>query len=41
MKNKDCLGLVNFPIGTAVGIYALWILLQTETSGHFSPLKTA
>jgi len=35
------LGLVNFPIGTAVGIYALWVLLQTEASEHFLPLKTA
>lgn len=35
------LGLVNFPIGTAVGIYALWVLLQTEVSDHFLPLKTA
>lgn len=35
------LGLVNFPIGTAVGIYALWVLLQTEVSDHFLPLKAA
>ncbi len=35
------LGLINFPIGTAVSIYALWVLLQTEVSDHFLPLKTA
>jgi len=35
------LGLINFPIGTAVGIYALWVLLQTDVSDHFLPLKTA
>lgn len=35
------LGLVNFPIGTAVGIYALWMLLQTDVSDHFMPLKPA
>ena len=28
------LGLVNFPIGTALGIYALWLLLP-ETAGAY------
>ncbi len=25
------LGLLNFPVGTAIGLYALWVLLQTST----------
>ena len=29
------LGLLNFPIGTAIGIYALWVLLQTSTANYF------
>lgn len=35
------LGLVNFPVGTAVGIYAFWVLLQTDVPDHFIPLQTA
>ncbi len=35
------LSLVNFPIGTAVSIYALWVLLQTEVSDYFVPMKAA
>ena len=35
------LGLVNFPIGTVVGIYALWLLLQPQMAEHFAPLSTA
>ena len=31
------LELLNFPIGTALGIYALWVLLATETDPLFSP----
>ena len=27
----SALELINFPIGTAVGIYSLWVLLQPET----------
>lgn len=30
------LGLLNFPIGTAVGVYALWVLLQQEASYYFA-----
>src|SRR5579859_6130348 len=29
------LGLLNFPVGTAIGIYALWVLLQTTTANYF------
>jgi hypothetical protein len=29
------LGLLNFPVGTAIGIYALWVLLQTSTANYF------
>jgi hypothetical protein len=30
------IGLVNFPIGTAVGVYALWVLLTKETERLFN-----
>ncbi|MGB3714612.1 MAG: hypothetical protein WA996_09305 [Candidatus Promineifilaceae bacterium] len=30
------LGLLNFPIGTAVGLYALWVLLQKEAYYYFA-----
>ena len=29
------LGLVNFPIGTALGIYALWLLLPETAAEYF------
>lgn len=29
------LGLIHFPIGTAIGIYALWVLLQTSATEYF------
>lgn len=36
------LGLVNVPIGTAIGAYGLWVLLQAEApayfEGHQAPL---
>lgn len=35
------LNLTNFPIGTAVGIYALWVLLQSEAADHFVAEKFA
>ena len=35
------LGLLNFPVGTLVSIYALWVLLQTDVSDYFLPLKAA
>jgi len=31
------LSLLNFPIGTAVGIYGLWVLLNKETKPLFRP----
>jgi hypothetical protein len=27
----SAIDLLNFPIGTAVGIYTIWVLVQTET----------
>ena len=35
------LNLMNFPFGTAVGIYTLWILLQNEAADHFVAAKMA
>lgn len=35
------INLTNFPLGTAVGVYALWILLQTEAADHFVAAKLA
>ena len=35
------LNLTNFPFGTVVGIYTLWILLQTEAGDHFVAAKAA
>jgi hypothetical protein len=33
------LNLLNFPIGTAIGIYALWALLQPEVAAVFERKK--
>ena len=30
------LGLVNFPLGTAIGIYTCWVLLQDSAADCFS-----
>ena len=30
------LGLVNFPLGTAIGIYTFWVLLQNAAADYFS-----
>ena len=35
------INLTNFPIGTAVGVYALWVLLQNEAADHFLSAKMA
>ena len=35
------IGLINFPIGTAVGIYGLWVLLTKETERLFNVPSTA
>jgi hypothetical protein len=31
------LGLINIPIGTIVGVYTLWVLVQDETTKLFAP----
>lgn len=31
------ISLFNFPIGTAIGIYGLWVLLTKETERLFTP----
>lgn len=35
------LGLINFPIGTAIGVYALLVLLQEGATDYFMPAKPA
>lgn len=30
-------GLLNIPIGTALGIYTIWVLVQPETTKLFNP----
>lgn len=30
--------LINFPIGTAVGTYSIWVLIQQETIRLFNPI---
>ncbi len=34
------INLMNFPLGTAVGVYALWVLLPQETAAYFAGEKT-
>jgi hypothetical protein len=36
------IGLTNIPVGTAVGIYSIWVLVQDETIALFrqEPVKT-
>jgi hypothetical protein len=29
------LGLVNFPLGTAIGVYTFWVLMQTSATDYF------
>ena len=31
------LSLLNFPFGTAIGVYALWVLCQQAANEYFSP----
>ena len=33
--------LFNFPIGTAIGAYTLFVLFQTESQTYFLPMKAA
>ena len=35
------LGLFNFPIGTLIGVYTLWVLLQEDASVYFLSAKAA
>ena len=30
------LGMVNFPVGTAIGIYAFWVLTQPAATDYFA-----
>ena len=34
-------GLINFPIGTAISIYALFVLLQNAAAEYFAPQQPA
>lgn len=36
-----CLDLICVPIGTIIGIYELWVLLQDETAQLFKPDSSA
>ena len=31
-----CLNLLNIPIGTILGIYTIWVLMQSETTSLFT-----
>lgn len=33
----SALNLFNFPIGTGLGIYGLWVLTSEPATGHFQP----
>ena len=35
------LNLPNFPLGTALGVYTLWVLLQPEAADYFAGSKSA
>jgi hypothetical protein len=35
------LGLVNFPVGTAIGLYTLFVLLQAAATAYFAPQEAA
>lgn len=35
------LNIPNFPLGTIIGVYSLWVLLQDEASAYFNPAKMA
>lgn len=32
--------LVNFPLGTLIGVYTLWVLLQETANSYFMSLKS-
>ena len=31
-----CLNILNIPFGTILGIYTIWVLMQSETTGLFT-----
>lgn len=31
------LNLLNFPLGTALGVYTIWVLMQEESALYFAP----
>ena len=31
------LGLINFPLGTLIGLYTLWVLFQENAADYFQP----
>jgi len=35
------LNLLNFPLGTIMGVYAIWVLLQDGASDYFAEYKMA
>ena len=35
------IGLVDFPLGTALGAYGLWVLMHRDTSPLFQPMATS
>ena len=35
------LGLFNFPLGTLIGAYTLWVLMQEDAEVYFMTAKTA
>ncbi len=35
------LGLANVPIGTLIGLYALWVLMQDAATEYFAPQASA
>ena len=35
------LDLFNIPIGTAVGLYALWVLTHEKAAGYFKPASAS
>ena len=35
------LNLVNFPIGTAIGVYTIFVLMQEEATDFFAAYKAA
>ncbi|WP_051052987.1 hypothetical protein [Fulvivirga imtechensis] len=36
-----CLDLLNFPLGTLLGAYTIWVLLSNETSNLFETSSTS